>query len=83
MKRKEIIEKLKIDEHNYGEFGKQYLSNSDIKTLLKKSISFVGFLREFLLSFKLVNFRLCKILSFVSSGLLKASRASGQSISQM
>tara|TARA_B100001250_G_C19696338_1_gene742720 strand:+ start:121 stop:849 length:729 start_codon:yes stop_codon:yes gene_type:complete len=28
------IEKLKEDEHYYGEFGKQFLSNSDISTLL-------------------------------------------------
>ena len=39
MKRKEIIEKLKIDEHYYGEFGKQYLSNSDIKTLLTNPLA--------------------------------------------
>ena len=35
MKRDEIIDKLRIDEHYYGDFGKQYLSNSDIKILLK------------------------------------------------
>ena len=34
MKRKEIIDKLRDDEHYYGDFGKQYLSNSNIKTLL-------------------------------------------------
>ena len=39
MKRKQIIEKLKIDEHYYGEFGKQYLSNSDIKTLLTNPLA--------------------------------------------
>ncbi len=39
MKRKEIIKKLKIDEHYYGEFGKQYLSNSDIKTLLTNPLA--------------------------------------------
>jgi len=32
---KKIIEKLKQDEHYYGEFGKQFLSNSDISILLK------------------------------------------------
>ena len=32
---KKIIEKLKQDEHYYGKFGKQFLSNSDISTLLK------------------------------------------------
>tara|TARA_R110000751_G_scaffold92044_2_gene180293 strand:- start:5819 stop:6556 length:738 start_codon:yes stop_codon:yes gene_type:complete len=31
---KNIIEKLRDDNHYYGEFGKQYLSNSDIITLL-------------------------------------------------
>jgi|TARA_X000001316_G_C921773_1_gene36354 hypothetical protein len=36
---KDIIEKLKSDEHYYGEFGKQYLSNSDIATLLKDPLS--------------------------------------------
>jgi len=30
----EIYEKLKQDEHYYGEFGQQFLSNSDISTLL-------------------------------------------------
>ena len=39
MKREEIIEKLRIDEHYYGEFGKQYLSNSDIKTLLSNPLA--------------------------------------------
>jgi len=32
---KKIIKKLKQDEHYYGEFGKQFLSNSDISILLK------------------------------------------------
>ena len=32
---KEILEKLRDDEHYYGEFGQQFLSNSDISTLLK------------------------------------------------
>jgi len=31
---KEIYDKLKLDEHYYGEFGQQYLSNSNIKTIL-------------------------------------------------
>ena len=39
MKREKIIEKLRIDEHYYGDFGKQYLSNSDIKTLLTNPLS--------------------------------------------
>jgi len=38
MKKQEIIDKLRIDEHYYGEFGQQYLSNSDIKTLLKNPL---------------------------------------------
>jgi hypothetical protein len=32
---KEIYDKLREDEHYYGDFGKQFLSNSDISTLLK------------------------------------------------
>ena len=32
---KKIIEKLKQDEHYYGDYGKQFLSNSDINILLK------------------------------------------------
>ena len=38
MKRKEIIDKLRDDEHYYGEFGQQYLSNSNIKTLLRNPL---------------------------------------------
>ena len=37
---KDILEKLKDDDHYYGEFGKQYLSNSDIITLLNDPKSF-------------------------------------------
>jgi hypothetical protein len=33
MENKEIIEKLRDDKHYYGEFGKMFLSNSDIKVL--------------------------------------------------
>ena len=32
---KQIIAKLKQDEHYYGDYGKQFLSNSDISVLLK------------------------------------------------
>ena len=39
MKKEDIIDKLRIDEHYYGDFGKQYLSNSDIKTLLKDPLN--------------------------------------------
>ena len=38
MNKKEILNKLKIDEHYYGSFGKQYLSNSDISTLLNNPL---------------------------------------------
>ena len=38
MKKEEIIEKLRNDEDYYGEFGQQYLSNSNIKTLLKNPL---------------------------------------------
>ena len=34
MDKKEILDKLRIDEHYYGTFGSQYLSNSNIKTLM-------------------------------------------------
>ena len=34
MKKSEIITKLRDDEHYYGDFGKQYLSNSDVSILL-------------------------------------------------
>jgi len=38
MKKTEVIQKLINDEDYYGEFGKQYLSNSDIKTLLNNPL---------------------------------------------
>ena len=34
-----IIEKLRDDQHYYGDFGKKYLSNSDIATLLKNPLA--------------------------------------------
>jgi hypothetical protein len=37
---KQIINKLKEDKHYYGEFGRQYISNSDIKTLLIEPAQF-------------------------------------------
>ena len=40
MNHDEIIEKLKDDDHYYGNFGKQYLSNSDISVLLANPLSF-------------------------------------------
>ena len=39
MTRKEELEKLKEDEHYYGKFGKQFLSNSDISTLLTNPLA--------------------------------------------
>lgn len=40
MSQEAIIQKLRDDSHYYGEFGRQYLSNSDIRTLLKDPQSF-------------------------------------------
>ena len=39
MDKKEAIEKLREDENYYGKFGKQYLSNSDVGTLLTNPLS--------------------------------------------
>jgi len=39
MNNKEIINRLKNDEDYYGSFGKQYLSNSDIQTLLSNPLA--------------------------------------------
>ena len=38
LKKHQILNKLRKDEHYYGEFGKQYLSNSDISTLLNNPL---------------------------------------------
>jgi hypothetical protein len=40
MNKDEIIEKLKDDANYYGEFGKRYLSNSDIYTLLNNPLAY-------------------------------------------
>ena len=40
MKKENIIAKLKDDTHYYGDFGRQYLSNSDISTLLSNPLAF-------------------------------------------
>ena len=40
MDNKEAIEKLRDDENYYGDFGKQYLSNSDISSLLNNPLDF-------------------------------------------
>ena len=36
---KKIIDRLRKDEDYYGEFGQQYLSNSNISTLLTNPLS--------------------------------------------
>ena len=36
--KKQVLQKLKEDEHYYGTFGKKYLSNSDISTLLNNPL---------------------------------------------
>ena len=40
MDKNPTLEKLREDEHYYGEFGKQFLSNSDIKSLLENPLNF-------------------------------------------
>jgi hypothetical protein len=37
---KEVLKRLEDDEQYYGEFGKQFLSNSDIRSLLKDPLTF-------------------------------------------
>ena len=39
MRKTDILKKLRDDEHYYGDFGKKYLSNSDISALLKKPLA--------------------------------------------
>ena len=39
MDKTKVLEKLKSDENYYGDFGKQFLSNSDIKTLLTNPLA--------------------------------------------
>jgi len=39
MDKQNVIEKLRDDEHYYGDFGKKYLSNSDIATLLTNPLA--------------------------------------------
>ncbi len=39
MDKTKVLEKLKLDENYYGEFGKQFLSNSDIRTLLTNPLA--------------------------------------------
>ena len=40
MDQNKIIEKLRDDEHYYGDFGKKFLSNSDISVLLTNPLNF-------------------------------------------
>ncbi len=40
MNKNKILKKLQEDEHYYGEFGRQYLSNSDIMALLNNPLDF-------------------------------------------
>ena len=40
MNQQEIIDRLRNDEDYYGDFGKQYLSNSDIHALLRNPLAF-------------------------------------------
>ena len=39
MNKQDVLKKLEIDEHYYGAFGKKYLSNSDISTLLTNPLA--------------------------------------------
>ena len=39
MNKDDVIEKLRDDKHYYGDFGKKYLSNSDIKALLTNPLA--------------------------------------------
>ena len=39
MKKEQILQKLKIDEDYYGEFGNQFLSNSHVGRLLKDPLN--------------------------------------------
>ena len=38
MTKDKILKKLRFDAHYYGKFGKQFLSNSDISTLLSNPL---------------------------------------------
>jgi hypothetical protein len=39
MNEQDVLKKLEVDEHYYGVFGKKYLSNSDISTLLTNPLA--------------------------------------------
>ena len=36
----EILKRLENDDDYYGDFGRQYLSNSDIRSLMRDPLSF-------------------------------------------
>jgi hypothetical protein len=38
--KEEVLEKLKDDKLYYGEYGKQFISNSDIRTLMTNPLEF-------------------------------------------
>ena len=38
--KKEVLERLKDDEHYYGEYGRNFISNSDIRTLMTNPLEF-------------------------------------------
>ncbi len=40
MKKEDVLKRLRNDEDYYGSFGKKYLSNSDIGTLLTNPLAF-------------------------------------------
>ena len=40
MEQKQVINKLRNDEDYYGEFGRRYLSNSDISALLNNPLAY-------------------------------------------
>ena len=40
MSHAKAVEKLREDEHYYGEFGRKFLSNSDIGTLLSNPLEY-------------------------------------------
>lgn len=87
----EVLDKLRDDEHYYGEFGRQYLSNSDIKALLTDPTSFgVGsednpvfakgryFHQSILEPDKAKEFEFCSVASRNSNAYKEAVKASGK-----
>ena len=60
MRKTDILKKLRDDEHYYGDFGKKYLSNSDIKTLLTNPLALSYFHTAILEPNKLKKFKVVK-----------------------